>query len=258
MGESLRITYIGHATVLIEMDGMRLITDPFFRSWIWHLSRTRLAISPKWHSEIDAILISHAHWDHLDIASLRRFDPGTPVIVPSGTQSLLQKTGLKNIHNAHPGDLFKIGELSVQATHAEHSGKRGPFSSDLPCLGFLVEGSQSAYFSGDTALFNGMADLASDLDLALLPVWGWGPTLGEGHMDPMQAAEAARRLAPRIAIPIHWGTLYPLGLRWLLPRFLREPPLAFADQVKKKTSGIRVIVLQPGKTTSLEKVIGDR
>lgn len=254
MKPPLTLTYIGHATTLIELDGMRIITDPFFRSWVWHLSRVQLAISPEWYGDIDAILISHAHWDHLDIASLCKFEPHTPLITPTGTRPLFSKTGLTDIRDARPGDSFTFGELTITATHAEHNGKRSPFGQALPCLGFLLQGSQSIYFTGDTALFDGMGELATDLDIALLPVWGWGPTLGEGHMDPGQAAEAARRLAPRIAIPIHWGTLYPVGLRWLLPRYLHQPPLEFTHQVQRKAPGVQVKVLKPGEALVIDLV----
>ncbi len=251
MRAAQQITYIGHATLLIEIDGFRIITDPFFRTRVWHLSRTHLIIQPEWYQEIDAILVSHTHWDHLDISSLRKFHPETQVIAPAGAGALIRKSGLRNILEARAGDNHHFGAITVLATHAEHLGKRGPFSPELPCLGFLIQGSQSVYFSGDTALFEGMKTLAQDLDIALLPVWGWGPTLGKGHMDPFQAAEAARQLSPRIAIPIHWGTLYPIGLRWLLPRYLREPPRIFADQVKKKSPGLQVKILQPGERLGL-------
>jgi L-ascorbate metabolism protein UlaG (beta-lactamase superfamily) len=254
MKAALQITYIGHATILIEIDGIRIITDPFFRTRVWHLSRTHLIIQPEWYQEIDAILISHTHWDHLDIASLRKFDSETQVIAPPGARALIRKSGLRNILEAPAGDNNHIGDISILATHAEHLGKRGPFSPELPCLGFLIQGRQTVYFSGDTALFDGMEDLVQDLDIALLPVWGWGPTLGEGHMDPFQAAEATRRLSPSIAIPVHWGTLYPVGLRWLLPRYLREPPLAFAEQVRKKAPGVKVEILKPGEKLRLERL----
>ena len=79
-------------------------------------------------------------------------------------------------------------------------------------VGFLVRGSQTVYFAGDTGLFPGLEGLADPLDVALLPIWGWGPTLGEGHLDPERAAEAVSLLAPRIVIPIHWGSLHPLGM----------------------------------------------
>ena len=79
------------------------------------------------------------------------------------------------------------------------------------------------YFAGDTDLFPGMEEAIGPTDLSLLPVWGWGPTLGEGHLDPRAAAEAARRLRPRVAVPIHWGTFFPMGLKRMRPDRLTGP-----------------------------------
>ncbi len=82
---------------------------------------------------------------------------------------------------------------------ALHSGRREPFGSVGPAIGCVIEGSRTVDFPGDTDLFPGMGDLAGRLDLALLPVWGWGPTIGEGHMNPERAAQAAAMLRPRLA-----------------------------------------------------------
>ncbi|HEY5815141.1 MAG TPA: MBL fold metallo-hydrolase, partial [Solirubrobacterales bacterium] len=105
--------------------------------------------------------------------------------------------------------------------------------------------------AGDTDLFEGMADLGPGLDLALLPIWGWGPTLGAGHLDPERAARAAALLAPRIAVPIHWGTLYPLGLARLRPDPLRMPPREFAARMRDLAPQVEARVLAPGESTSL-------
>ena len=83
------------------------------------------------------------------------------------------------------GELIKIGDLSILATHAEHHGKHPPFGPTADCLGYLIRGSHTVYFAGDTDLFSDMANLANDLDVALLPVWGWGFNLGPGHMNPL-------------------------------------------------------------------------
>jgi L-ascorbate metabolism protein UlaG (beta-lactamase superfamily) len=99
-----------------------------------------------------------------------------------------------------------------------------------------------------------MADLAGGLDLALLPVWGWGPTIGSGHLDPRRAAEALRILKPRVAVPIHWGTLYPRGLRWLRPWQLTNPPLEFARVADELAPEVDVRVLEPGESISLKPV----
>src|SRR6185503_2691890 len=103
------------------------------------------------------------------------------------------------------------------------------------------------YFAGDTGLFAGMARLPT-LDLALLPVWGWGPRLGPGHLDPVGAAEALTLLRPRIAVPIHWGTYSPL---WYLrpPAYLSEPGVAFAREAARLAPEVEVRVLTPGEST---------
>ena len=106
------------------------------------------------------------------------------------------------------------------------------------------------YFAGDTDLFDGMRDLPG-VDVALLPVWGWGPTLGEGHLDPDRAAEAAALMRPRVAVPIHWGTFYPVGLKRWRPAPLHEPPERFAARVAALAPGVEVRVLAPGDSTPL-------
>jgi L-ascorbate metabolism protein UlaG (beta-lactamase superfamily) len=107
------------------------------------------------------------------------------------------------------------------------------------------------YFAGDTDVFAGMAELGP-LDVALLPVWGWGPSLGPGHMDPEQAARAAALLRPRVAVPIHWGTYLQVGLR-RREALLRGPPHAFADRCAELAPDVEVRVLEPGGTLSLDQ-----
>ena len=108
-----------------------------------------------------------------------------------------------------PGDRLSIDRVHFEVVHALHSGKREPIGPEGPAIGCVIEGSRTVYFAGDTDLFPEMDALADRLDVALLPVWGWGATIGPGHMDPQRAAEAVARLRPRLAIPIHWGTLLP-------------------------------------------------
>ena len=108
----------------------------------------------------------------------------------------------------------------------------------------------SVYFPGDTDLFPAMDELAGTLDVALLPVWGWGPTIGEGHMDPERAAQAAALLRPRLAIPIHWGTFYPAGLRGSC-RAVRDARPEFAAIVRRSAPDVPVRVLAPGESIDL-------
>jgi L-ascorbate metabolism protein UlaG (beta-lactamase superfamily) len=240
------ITYIGHATVLIEMNGMRILTDPVLRRRLGLLRHRRKVITPADYDDIDAVLISHVHLDHLDIPSLRLIEKGTPMIVPEGTWKLLYRRGFRNIIEMHIGDSINIGSISVESTYARHGGKRYPFGTQADSMGYIIDGSQSIYFAGDTDLFPEMADLWDDLDVALLPIWGWGPTLCKGHLNPYSAAEALRLLSPRFAIPIHWGTLHPLGMGWMKPRFLYDPPDDFVRHAATIAPDVKIHVVKPG------------
>jgi L-ascorbate metabolism protein UlaG (beta-lactamase superfamily) len=240
----MQITWVGHATVLIDLDGTRLLTDPVLRNRVAHLRAARPEPQAGDLGRIDAILLSHAHRDHLDVRSLRRLGDGVPVIAARAAVASLRRRGYRGeVDAVDDGAVRTIGPLVVRATPALH-GRSGT------AVGFLIHGSQTVYFAGDTDLFPELAGLADPLDLALLPIWGWGPSLGEGHLDPERAAEATRLLEPRIVIPIHWGTFAPLGRS--RAAFLHEPPEAFLRLVREQAPKVEVRLLAPGASTSIE------
>jgi L-ascorbate metabolism protein UlaG (beta-lactamase superfamily) len=251
-----QVTYVGHATVHIALDGVRLLTDPVLRRRMGHLRR-RGRVDAAALRGIDAILISHAHYDHLDIPSLEKLGRVTPIVVPRGLAALVRRRSFAHVVELDVGEQLAVGAVSVRATVAEHSGSRGVFASG-PALGYLVEGSSRIYFAGDTDLYPGMAELADGLDLALVPIWGWGPSLGRGkHMDPERAAEALTLLRPRIAVPIHWGTYHPFHLGLLqAPRYLREPAERFVRAAAETAPDVEVRLLRPGETLSLDAAAG--
>ena len=115
----------------------------------------------------------------------------------------------------------------------------------------MLEAGPRVYFAGDTEVFDSMAGLGAP-DVALLPVWGWGPSLGPGHMDPEQAAEAAALIGPAVAVPIHWGTYLPFGLERRHGHLLRDPPHRFAGEVARLAPDTRVEILRPGQELALE------
>jgi L-ascorbate metabolism protein UlaG (beta-lactamase superfamily) len=242
-----RLTWLGHATVLIEVAGAALLTDPLLRPRVAHLRR--YAATPAALPAVDVILVSHAHHDHLDLPSLRLLDPQAPVVVPPGAARALRRSG-REVHELAPGQTLQIGAARIVAVPAIHDGRRWPLSRPAAAVGYVVDGARSVYFAGDTERFERMGDLRG-VDVALLPIWGWGPRLGPGHMDPEQAARATAELRPGVVVPIHWGTFRPLGSRARSDRVRCEPARLFAARVSELAPDVTVRVLAPGESMTL-------
>ncbi|MDX6656799.1 MAG: hypothetical protein QOH62_1592 [Solirubrobacteraceae bacterium] len=238
----MRLTYVGHATLLIEAAGARLLTDPVLRGRIAHLRRLVPAPVVADLLGLDAILISHAHRDHLDLPSLRQVAAGSVIIAPRGTGSLLRDAGARAVVEVEAGDRVAVGATTVEAVPAVHDGRRHPLARHAAALGYTVSG---VYFAGDTDLFAEMTALAGRVDVAALPVWGWGRRVGAGHLDPASAARAVALIGPAVAVPIHWGTLRAAGTQ------RGADPLAparnFAEAVARLAPATEVRVLLPGE-----------
>ena len=187
---------------------------------------------------IDVALLSHVHFDHFDRPSLRALGTDVTVVVPVGAGRLLR--GFSDVREVDVGDQVRIGDVTAHATPAQHRSARFTLRS-APSLGFVVSGSRRIYFAGDTDLFDAMSALAGSLDLALLPVAGWGSKLGPGHLDPVRAAQSLRLLKPRVAVPIHWGTFSPLN-----QSVSNEPPEAFLRHAAELAPRVEVRILEPG------------
>jgi L-ascorbate metabolism protein UlaG (beta-lactamase superfamily) len=248
-----RITWLGHSTVLLELSGMRLLTDPVLRSRLGHLVRVAKPVDQALLSPLDAVLISHFHRDHFDLPSLRRLPRDAHLVVPAGAGKLAAEQDFREVTELAPGEEIRLGSVTVTAVPAQHDGRREPLGPSLGAVGYVVSGRSSVYFAGDTDLFDHMREIGPHLDVALLPVWGWGPTVGPGHLDPEGAARALALLRPRIAIPVHWGTLFPVGLSRLRPKPLREPPHLFADHAARLAPDVDVRILAPGESTMISR-----
>jgi L-ascorbate metabolism protein UlaG (beta-lactamase superfamily) len=233
------VTWIGHATVLIQVGGVRLLTDPVLSDRVMHLKRQ--VPKPEPPTAIDAVLISHLHHDHLHKPSLRGLS--TTALAPVGASKYLDGY---DVHEVRPGDTVDVG-VTVEAVPAWHDGRRrpGPGSEELDTLGYLTDG---IWFAGDTDYDPAMEALRGRVDCALIPIWGWGPSLGPGHLDPAGAARVIDLISPRVAVPIHWGTFLPLGLGRRHQRLMTDPPLQFTAAV---TGSTRVEVVAPGGSVEL-------
>jgi L-ascorbate metabolism protein UlaG (beta-lactamase superfamily) len=237
----MRLTWLGHSSVLVETSGVRVVADPLLRRRIGALRRVhRLPRTARELTDrgVDAVVISHLHHDHCDVPSLRAL-AAPMVIVPPGAGWWLDERGLSGVVELAPGEALGLGSgVRVVATPAEHLGRREPWGPTAMAVGHLIEGSRTAWLAGDTSLFAGMSRLADlstagRIDVAAVPVWGWGPHLGSGHLDPDLAAEAIARTGVRHAVPVHWGTLHPAFLRRAMTEQLDTPGRRFAEALAR-------------------------
>ena len=257
------VTWWGHSTMWLSDAGTALLTDPVLTDRLVHLKRMA-GPRPALPGAPDAVLLSHLHADHFHLASLRLV-PGAPaLLVPRGAaafvaRSLGREAGERCVELA-PGDEVKVGGLRVRAVKALHPGGRGPWSKlEAVALGFVVEGSARSWYAGDTGLFPEMSDL-SPLDLALIPVGGWGPSLhAHEHLDPAQAAEALRRVRADWAVPVHYGTFWPVGMGRVRQHMFHSPGQRFAEHAAEVAPESQVRVLGQGETLTIRPaaVAGD-
>jgi L-ascorbate metabolism protein UlaG (beta-lactamase superfamily) len=240
----MKITWLGHATVVFETADGCLITDPVLRDRVLHLRRHSASVKAPDH--VDAVLMSHLHHDHLDTPSLRGIE--APVIGPRGTRRTLRSRA--DVTDMRPGQTTSVADMEVTAVRAVHDGRRWHLARrhDDDTLGFVVEADGArAYFAGDTELYDEMRELRP-LDVALVPIWGWGTKLGPGHMDPAQAAAAVALLAPATVIPVHYGTFFPVHAYRRHSHLLTEPAAQFRAACAELAPDVQVEVVEPGSS----------
>ncbi|MGU3292262.1 MBL fold metallo-hydrolase [Williamsia sp. M5A3_1d] len=249
------VTWWGHSTLTVVDSGVRVLTDPVLTAGVAHLRRRRGPVPAAAARDADVVVVSHLHSDHLHVRSLAMLDPGIPIVVPEGTRAavpgLIRLRG-RDIREVTVGDVVDVGGVEIRAVPARHDGRRHPLARhSVDPLGFVVSGAARTYFAGDTDLFDGMAEAVGDCDLALLPVGGWGPGLGEGHMDAERAAVAAGVLRARHAVPVHFGTLWPIGLSAVAPDEFLPPGADFVAAAGAAAPETSTHELEPGQSLSV-------
>jgi len=254
------VTWWGHSTMWLADSGSTLLTDPVLTDRVAHLRRMA-GPAPRLPGPPDAVLLSHLHADHFHLASLRAV-PGNPLLImPRGAANFaLKALGMDVLGRCvelAPGEDATVGAVRVRAVPATHDGGRGPWSRErATAVGYVVEGAARIWYAGDTGLFDAMNDIGP-VDLALIPVGGWGPTLGShGHLDAVSGAEALRRVRADWAVPVHYGTLWPVGMNRVRPHMFHEPGRRFAEHATRTSPDTRVRVLAQGETLTLDATIG--
>lgn len=239
------VRFLGHSTFELDLGVATVLTDPVLRQRVTFLRRIARRPEPL-SAAPTVVVVSHLHHDHCDLPSLRRLGARSVLVVPTGSERLFRRAGFPAVVTLDVGESWRAGTLTVTATPARHSGRREPWGPSARAVGYLLTApGRRVYFAGDTDLFPQMHGLGAPLDLALVPVGGWAPRLGPGHLDPLSAAEAVARLRPRVAVPMHYGSLGPVGYH---PSATTRaaPAQAFAEEVRKRAPGTEVQVLPPG------------
>jgi L-ascorbate metabolism protein UlaG (beta-lactamase superfamily) len=254
---TVAVSWWGHASTTIECGGVRVLTDPVFTARLAHLQRFDSPVPPADARRADVAVISHLHADHLHVPSLRLLATTTRIIAPRGTRRLLIRSDpalAARVEEVDVGDVVTVAGVGVRAVTAAHDGRRHPGSRHRgPALGYVLQFDLTrVWFAGDTGLFDEMAAIGP-VQVAVVPVGGWGPTLDAGHLDARQAAEAVRRIGAHDAVPVHYGTFWPMGLRHVHPssfrRMFRAPGEAFAADV---APDVRAHILSCGATVTIE------
>jgi L-ascorbate metabolism protein UlaG (beta-lactamase superfamily) len=252
---TLAVTWWGHASTTVEVGGVRVGTDPLLSDRLFHLRRYTASPSATAY-DVDVVVVSHLHHDHLHLPSLRRLPPDTPILVPRGGEGLLTALDHGRVRPVVPGDVVELDGVTVTVLAATHDGGRGPHTTvSGPPLGFRLDaGGRSCWFPGDTELRDDMADVGA-VDLALVPIGGWGPTLEDGHMDPVAGADAVARVGAEVAVPVHWGTFWPIGLRRVAranhERLFVTPGDRFVTALADAAPTTRAVLARPGERVTV-------
>jgi N-acyl-phosphatidylethanolamine-hydrolysing phospholipase D len=236
-------TWIGHATLLIQMGGVSFLTDPIWSptaspvSWLgprrWVPPGLDLDALPP----IDFVLVSHSHYDHLDLPTLVRLarrDRDTRFLVPLGNAVLLREAGIDRVEELDWGQGAQVGGAHATCVPSQHWSQRGLFDArrSLWCAWVVRAPKRRFYFAGDSGFFPGFADVGRALgpfDLAALPIGAYEPQemMRPHHLDPEQAVQAGLDLRARRLVAMHFGTFD------LSDEPLDEPPARFRAAAAK-------------------------
>jgi len=263
IGEDRRVRarWWGHTTVGLELAGVRLLTDPVLTGSIAFLRRRAGAVPTADAGEVDAVLVSHLHADHCHVPSLQRLDPAVRLLVPEGAAAVFRSAGAAGLaarcEELPPGANATVtgpagASVVVETAAAAHDPRRSPWSRHRGAAleSTITGGGRRVWFPGDTGLHEQMCTLGP-VDLGLVPVGGWGPSLGPGHLDPSRATEATRRVGIAHVVPVHYGTFWPVGLDRVRPDLFAPPGAEYAARCAAVCPATAVHVLTHGEVLEL-------
>ncbi len=239
------ITWIGHASFLIQTEDFNILIDPNWSKWLKVIKRLKQPGFEIHHlPEIDFVLVTHAHFDHLDRRTLRKVADEQPIVVPFGVGNLVHDLGFNIVHELDHWQRVELGSLCVSLTPAHHWGARMLHDQHRGFGGFVIEANgRSIFHCGDSAYFPGFKEIGGryDIETALLPIGAYDPPSGrEVHMNPEEAVQAFIELRAKRLVPMHYGT-FRLGYEPL-----EEPPARLLAAAREHGIAEKVLVLNEG------------
>ena len=245
LNNEFALTWIGHASFLLQAGGLNILIDPNWSNWVKGIKRMRHpGVALNALPEIDLVLVTHAHFDHLDRRTLRGIAANQPVVVPFDVGDLVHDLGFQLVQELHYWESFVFGPLKVTLTPCRHWGARMLHDSHRGFGGFIIEvGNRVIYHCGDTAFFDGFEEIGRrfPVDVALLPIGAYDPPSSRPvHMNPEEALEAFLALRAKVMVPMHYGTFR------LSYEPLDEPPRRLLAAARARSLEERVIWMQEG------------
>jgi len=251
------VTWLGHATVVLDLDDTRILTDPLLGRHAGPLRRRGPGPTRGSWEGADAMLLSHLHHDHAELRSLRMLPAGVPVITSAQNAHWLRRRDLTGVTPTESGWL-RVGRrpgVRIALCRAVHNARPMPHRPN-EANGFLLRSaSATIWFAGDTELYDGLERLPEEagapIDLALVGISGWAPRLSSGHTGPVQAAQACARVGARWVVPVHWGTFHTPGGRSYPRGWMDRPAETFTRALAEVAPGCEPLLLAPGGQTTL-------
>ena len=245
------VTYIGHATALVQLGPVNLLTDPVYSSRLVlpkRLVEPGIAIADL--PALDVVLVSHGHMDHLDVPTHRRLPKNAVAVCAKNLADLLRPCGYREVIELKWGESFRHRGVRITAVPVKHWGTRGLLPDNRGYTGFVLESDAgTVFFPGDTAYFPGFADYGRhyEIDVALLPIGAYSPpAFRRVHMNPEDALQAFLDLRARYLVPIHWGTFV------VSYEPIEEPPRWLDQLAADRGVRERVIILRHGESRLFE------
>lgn len=240
------LTWIGHASFLIQTPEHNVLVDPNWARWLKVIKRLKQpGMDLRDLPHVDLVLVTHAHFDHLDKRTLRAVAAEQPIAVPRHVGSLVARLGFERVHELGEWESFKHGHLRITLTPAKHWGARVLHDSHRGFGGFLIESrGRTLFHCGDSAYFEGFAEIGrrAQVDIAMLPIGAYdAPSCREVHMNPEEALRAFVELGARVMIPMHFGTFR------LSYEPMEEPLARLLASARREGLEDRIVPLEEGE-----------